>query len=228
MDLPYFFFIPHHFPHMTMDKKTLTIVIVVGVVVLAGAAYGYNRWRQQRMVSQVVNAIYGGQFAGNPLTGGKIPQNVAAEIVKQAAADEAAQKAEDARSAAKTPEDKYNETEEMISIGTVYPAATDVIKPAIGRVFGKTKMTGYSGGYGGALGGFVAMFKVPRVVAAQDMNALAKLFIDDGYVVVTQDADADGVMIMLQKDGVAMITLAFTERGENQEVSVSYSPLESE
>jgi len=224
---PFHTLIPYDNP-MKMDKRTMTIAVVVGVVVLIGAAYSYNQWRQRRMVSQVVNAIYGGQLAGNVLTGGNIPANVAEEIAKQAMADEAAEKAEEAREAAKSPEDKYNETEEMISIGTVYPAATDVIKPAVERAFGKAKMTGYSSGYGGLAGGFVAIFKVPRVVTSQDMSALASAFTDNGYTVFMQNAAAEEAMVMLQKEGVAMISIGFTEGGENQEVTVSYTPMGAE
>jgi hypothetical protein len=220
-------FIIFHFSFfsMKMDKKTLTIVIAVGAIIIVGGLYyGYRRWQQQRLVAQVFSGLYGA--GAGQLVNGKVTEQLAKEYAKQVVADEAKQKADDAREAAKTPEDKYNEIKETVTIGTVYPAANALIKPKIEKVFGKAKMTGYSSGYGGISGGFLAMYTVPRVVSSEDMNALSKAYADDGFTVVTETANSDGGSIALQKAGVASINLSF--EGQSQEVSVMYIPQEPE
>ncbi len=191
---------------MKMDKKTL---IIIGVVILvAVAAYGYNRWRQQQMAAQVLSAIYG----GNPLAGGAISNQAAQELAKQAAALAAAQ----------TPEDKFNATPEVGAVGTLYQDASTVIKPKIEKVFGQTKLAGYNA-YGSDAG-FIAIFMVPRAVSSADMTAMAKAFTDDGYAVMSEQANTDTATVMLVKKGVAQIVLSTNEQGKNQQVSVMYSP----
>lgn len=208
-----------------MDKKTKTIVVVVlAVVVVGGAFYGFRRWQQQRLVNQYLKGIYGTDAGGllGKLTGGSggISSQVAQEIAKEMAKEEARQKVDEVKETAKTPADRYNETQEAIAIGTVVPILNSEIKPVIEKVFGKAKMVMYSGGYAGTENSFLTSFKVPRIITAQDLGSLAQEFTGKGYKVVSNTADANSGTVMMEKEGVY---LSFSYEGsESQELGLMY------
>jgi hypothetical protein len=204
-----------------MDKKTKTIVIVVlAVVVVGGLYFGYNRWRQY----QILKMMYGvntGLVGG--LTGGSVSSQIAQELAKQAAKDEAQQKADEAKEAAKTPEDKYNETTETAVVGDVSPIVTKEIKPAIESIFGKTKMISYGTGYmAGQTGSFGANFSVPRVVTAEDLNKLSLEFKNKGYAVISSSVESGTGNVSMMKGEEATLTFSYSDNGESQEIEVLY------
>ncbi|MDD5252025.1 MAG: hypothetical protein PHT12_05330 [Patescibacteria group bacterium] len=218
-----------------MSKKNLTILIVVVAVVAAGGLlYGYNRWRQEQRAAQVFKELYGinpeggvGGLLGKLTGGGNISDEIAKEMAKEAAKDEARQKAEEAAEAAKTPEDRYNETKEAAIIGAAYPALDSEVKPKVESVFGKAKVTGYSGGYAGSQG-FMVMFKVPRLVSNDDMAKLAQKFIDEGFQLVINTADAEGGVVALEKENVASVQIMYGSGIGEQEISITFIPSEQE
>jgi len=208
-----------------MNKKTKTIAIVaIVVVVLGGLYYGYNRWRQERLAAQFLKTMYGlesGKIGtlGSDLAG-KIPANLAAELAKQAAEDEIKQKEEEAREAAKTPEDRFNETKAVTLTGESSLLAKDSIEPQLTAVFGKIKPTLFSNGYAGTEKSFLATFKIPKIPTAEDFEKLTKEFTDSGYKVAMNSVSADGANILLEKDN---ITISITyENSEDQEIGVIY------
>lgn len=202
-----------------MDKKTKIIVFaVIGVAVLGAASYGFNQWRRQRLAAQILNAAYSGNVAG--LLNNR---EVAQEIAQQIANQEAEEKSEEAREAAKTPEDRYNETQETAIIGSISPIVGATIKPAMEAVFGKVKLTSYGTGYMVLQNGsFGATFKTPRVVTAQDLSALTEKLEKDGYSVMNSEVQSDSGSVTLAKGQSIMLTVAYSDGGEDQEVEVTY------
>ncbi|MDD4333193.1 MAG: hypothetical protein PHT51_03715 [Patescibacteria group bacterium] len=209
-----------------MDKKTKTIVIVVlAVVVVGGLYFEFNRWRQQRLANQILKEMYGvntGLLGG--LTGGNgISKEIAQELAKEAVKQEAQQKADEAKEAAKTPEDKYNETKETAVVGEVSPIVASEIEPAIKAVFGETKMTSYGTGYMVSQNGsFGANFSVPRVVTADDLNKLSLEFKNKGYAVVSSSAESGSGNVTMMKGEESTLTFSYSDNGETQEIEVLY------
>jgi len=198
-----------------MDKKTKTIVIVIiAVIAIGGIGYGFNRYRQQRLAQKMISSLYGN---------GTVSNQVASEIAKEFVKQEAKDKADEAKEAAKTPADHYNETAEVVSAGEVSPVLNSIIKPKIEAVFGKAKLTVYSNGFMGGAGSFMASFKTPKLVTADDLKQLIKKFTDDGYTVAYDTTEATSANVMLEKGG-AYISCGYDNGGESQEISISYIP----
>jgi len=202
-------------------KTTTTVVIVLVVVIIAGGVYyGFNRWRQQRLANQFLQQMYGvGVGDVSKLTGG-LTGDIAAEIAKEAAEQDAKDKKAAEEEAAKTPEDRFNETKEVSLTGATASIAKDKIEPILTAVFGKVKPVLFSGGYMGQEGSFLASFKVPSVPTSEDFNKLAEEFTSNGYKVVMNSVTADSGNLMLQKDNVT-ISVSY-ESPEDQEIGVLY------
>ena len=205
-----------------MDKKTTTtVVIVLAVVVIAGGVYyGFNKWRQQRLANQILTEMYGvGAGDVSKLTGG-ITGKMAADIAEEAAKQDAADKKAAEEEAAKTPEDRFNETKEVALTGSTASVVKDNIEPILTTVFGKVKPVLFSGGYMGQEGSFLASFKIPSVPTSEDFNKLTEEFTSDGYKVVMNSVTADSGNLMLQKDDIT-ISISY-ESPEDQEIGVLY------
>lgn len=206
-----------------MDKKTKTIVIVVvAAVALGGAFFGYNRWRQQRLANQILANIYGintGMMGG--LTGaGDIQGRIAQEIADQAKKDEAQQKADEAKEAAKTPEDRYNETKSVSLTGKTASLVKEQVEPQLAAVFGKIKPTLFSGAYMGQENSFLVTFKVPRVITSDDANKLVEEFAKSGYVSAMNSIGADSANLLMDS-AKATISISY-ENPTDQEIGVLY------
>ncbi|MCL5775096.1 MAG: hypothetical protein M1333_02695, partial [Patescibacteria group bacterium] len=146
-----------------MDKKKIIIIVLV-IVGLALVGYGYNRWQQQRLASQLIKDLYGGRPGG-------LSDKAANEIAKQIAQDAANQQTDAAKEAAKTPLDRYNDTKETALVGQISPVFSNEVKPAVTTVFGTTKVVSYGTAYlGGVNGSFTATFKTPRAVTVDDLG----------------------------------------------------------
>jgi hypothetical protein len=167
-----------------MDKKTKTILIVIAALVVVGGLYaGYNRWRQQQIANQIMKGLYGINAGGvlNTLSNGQIAQ----EIAKQAAIDEAQQKIDQAKEAAKTPEDKFNEGNETPTYDANSKAIVTEAKTIVDKVFGKSKLLYFTtSAYGGSTGSGAAMLMVPRLATGEDLGAFAKYFTDKGLQIM--------------------------------------------
>ncbi|MFA5358846.1 MAG: hypothetical protein WC310_03435 [Patescibacteria group bacterium] len=202
-----------------MDKKTKTIVIIVLVAIVAGGLYyGVNRWRQQRLVNQILKEAYGvntGLLSG--LTGSGSIQD---QIAREMAQDEAKQKADEEREAAKTPEDRFNETESVSLTGNMSSLVKSVIEPPLNAVFGKIKPTLFSGNYLGQEGSFLVAFKIPKIPTSDDMNKLVEEFTGNGYTVAMNSIAADSANILFEK-GKIIISVSY-ENPEEQEIGVLY------
>ncbi|MFA6424020.1 MAG: hypothetical protein WCV83_01750 [Candidatus Magasanikbacteria bacterium] len=186
-----------------MDKKTKTIVIVVlAVIVVAGAYYGINRWRQQRLVNQYLKGLYGGgvntgllgNFAGG-IGGGITQEQIAKEIAKEMAKEELQQKNNEIKEAAKTPEDKYDAVEEMPTYDANSKALADVGKDIIEKAFGKAKLTTISSGLYGAGSGMVS-FTIARPTTAADLAALGKVLTDKGLPIMQSGIEDKSAGVM--------------------------------
>ena len=193
-----------------MNKQTKTIIIVVvAIVAVGGIYYGVNRWREQRLVNQYLKGIYGVDGGGilNKITGGAsggISNQIAQEMAKQAVTEEAKQKADEAKEAAKTPEDRYNETEEMATYDANSKAVADGAKEIIEKAFGKAKLTSISTGlYSGGLDGSgAAEFKIARLTTGADLGALNKAFTDKGFKVMQSGVEEKNAGVMAGNDSV--------------------------
>lgn len=190
-----------------MNKKTKTIVIVVlAVIVVGGVYFGINRWRQQRMANQILQGIYGVNTGGllGKITGGGISSQVAQEIAKEMAKEEAQQKADEAKEAAKTQEDKYNETEEMATYDANSKAVADEAREIMEKAFGKVKLTSISTGlYGGGVSGSgVVEFKTNRLTTGADLGALNKAFTDKGFQIMQSGIEDKNAGVMAGNDSV--------------------------
>jgi hypothetical protein len=204
-----------------MDKKTKTIVIaIIAVVVIGGLYYGYNRWRQQRLANQILAGMYGvnsGLLGG--LGTGNVSEQVAKEIAKQAAEDAAKQKADEAREAAKTPEDIFNATEEMPAYDANSQALVNTFKDIIDKVFGKSKVTSVSTSYGADQIGYGLLeFTINRLATGADLAAFNKVLTDKGLT-VTQSGVSDKVAsVVIDND---KMTVYFSFEIGKQVVSVN-------
>lgn len=180
-----------------MNKKTTIVVVIlvaVVVVVAYGLYYGVNRWRQQRLANQILKEVYGvntGGLLGKLTGGGGISEQIAQELAKEAAKEEAQQKADEAKEAAKTPEDRYNEAEEMSTYDANSKALAAEAKDIVEKVFGKTKLISISTGmFGAALNGSGVMeFEIARLSTGADLAALNKVLADKGLPVVQSGID---------------------------------------
>ena len=211
-----------------MNKNTKTIIIAVVIVaVLGGLYYGYNRWRQERLVSQYLKAVYGenaGALGGlvGGLNGGTtgMSKELLAELAKQAAKDEADQKKEEIAEAAKTPEDRFDETKAVSLTGSMSSVLKSKIEPQLTAVFGKVKPTLFSNGYMGQENSFLVVYKVPVIPTSDDMNKLVEKFTAAGYVSAMNSIGADSSNLLFTKDN-ATVSIYY-ENSENQEVGILY------
>jgi len=170
-----------------MDKKTL-VIVAASLLVVGGAYYGINRWRQQSLANQLLRQAYGlntgllGKFSGS----GNVQEQIAKELVAQQAREEARQKVDEAKEAAKTPEDKYNETEEMPTYDATSARLVAEAKNIIQTVFGKAKLTSISSNVMGvgAAGYSFMEFEVPRLATGADLSAFIKAVTDKGLPVL--------------------------------------------
>lgn len=199
-----------------MNKQTKTILIVVlALVVVGGVYYGVNRWRQQRLANQILQGVYGVGAGGGLLDkltgGGNIQAEIAKEIAEEAAKEEAETAAEEAAEAAKTPEDRYNETEEMQTYDANSTAVANDGRDIVEKVFGRTKLTTVSTGmYMGeqAEGSGVLTFKISRLTTGSDLGALNKVFTDRGYQIM-QSGIEDGNAGMMAGNDAVIYTVNF-------------------
>ena len=145
---------------------------------------------------------------------------MAADIAEEAAKQDAADKKAAEEEAAKTPEDRFNETKEVALTGSTASVVKDNIEPILTTVFGKVKPVLFSGGYMGQEGSFLASFKIPSVPTSEDFNKLTEEFTSDGYKVVMNSVTADSGNLMLQKDDIT-ISISY-ESPEDQEIGVLY------
>jgi len=187
-----------------MDKKTKTIVIVVIAVVVVGGLYsGINRWRQQRIANQILKGVYGldtGILGG--LTGGG---NIQEQIAKEMAKEEAQQKIDEAKEAAKTPKDFYDDAEEMPTYDANSKALVAETKDIVEKVFGKAKTTSVSSGIYGTefIGSGVVEFIITRLTTGEDLGTLSTLLTDKGLPIMYSGIDNKSAGVMAGDDDVA-------------------------
>ena len=214
-----------------MNKKTTTVVIIVVAVVIvgAGAFYGFNRWRQQRLVAKYFQELYGtaAPTVGGLLGGGQgLSADTINELAKlQAEADakaDAEEAAREAAEAAKTPEQKFDETEAAYVTSDVASMFDDVAKSDVKAVFGDYKVTSSTIGYFGERG-FVVQLKVPEVVTPEKFNELVDRFLDQGYQSVYGEITADTGSVMMQKGEDTTLSLSFDGSDDGQGLMVMYT-----
>ena len=216
------------------NKKTVTIVVIVLAVAIiaSGAYYGYNRWRQQRLVNEYYQALYGTSVPGmGGLLGGGtggLSADAISELAKLQAEEYAKQEVQDAadeaKEAAKTPTDKYNEAEAAYLSGNVSSLFDQVARSEVESIFGKCKIIASTIGYFGAEG-FAVQLMVPEKVTAESFDKLTTKFSDQGYQSAYGEITANNGMIMLQKDN-ASLTLSFDVESDEQGITVMYSIIE--
>lgn len=207
-----------------MDKKTKIIVIILAVVVVGGAIYGIQRWRQQRLVNQYLKGIYGGDVGLlNKITGGNngITAEIAKEMAKEEAKEAAEEEANEAEEAAKTPEEKYNEVEEAEAYDANSKTTVNEAKDILEKVFDKIKLTSvYSGTYGdGSTISSVMEFEIARLTKGEDLAKLTEVLTDKGLPIIYSGID-DKSASVAAGDEAKSYTFGF-EIGE-QTIGVSF------
>jgi len=214
-----------------MDKKIKTdgkkmnpiVIVVVAIVIIGGLYYGTTRWRQQQYINQLAK-LYGGGSAGllGGLTGGNagLTDQMLKDIAKEAAKEEAKQKTEEDKEAAKTPQDKFNETKEVALTGDTSSIVKTIIESPLNAVFGKIKPTLFSGNYMGQGSSFLVVYKVPKVITSDDMNKLIGELTKNGYTVGMNSIEAEAAQIIMEKDGNS-ISVGY-ENPTDQEITVLY------
>lgn len=192
-----------------MSKKTI-IIILVAVVAVGGAYYGIHRWRQ---TGGLLGVLTGG--------GGKLANLIGQETAKEAAEEEAQQKADEAEEAAKTPEDRYNETKEAAAYDANSKAAVSEIKEIVEKVFGKAKLTSvYTDIYDSAGSSSRMMeFKIARLITGDDLSAFNKALTDNGLS-ITQSIMSDKTAIVVAS-GNETVTYSFGFEVDGQIVSAN-------
>lgn len=208
---------------VSAGKKINPIVIVVIAVVVIGALYfGANRWRQQQYVNQLAK-LYGGN-AGllGGLTGGNngLTEQMLKEIAKEAAKEEAQQKVDEAKEAAKTPLDRFNETKAVSLTSQASSAIRGTIESQLTAVFGKVKPTLFSGNYMKQGNSYLAVFKVPKVPTSDDMNKLVEELTRSGYTDAMSTIEAEAANLLMEKDGNT-ISIYYDDPAK-QEIGVMY------
>lgn len=202
-----------------MDKKTKTIVIVVlSVVVVGGVYYGINRWRQQRMANQFLKEVYGvnASLFGKLTSGVGVSNQIAQEMAREAAQ----QKLDEAKEAAKTPEDKYNATAEMPTYDANSKALSNQAKDIVEKVFGKAKLTSITSGlYGLSAGSGVLEFTTARLTTGDDLGMLNKALTDKGLPILQSGIDNKTAMVMAG-GSEATYTIGFEIGGQTVSVTV--------
>lgn len=207
-----------------MDKKMKTIIIVVLVIVVGGGLfYGINRWRQQRLANKILKEVYGvntgllGKITGN--------SGIANQIAQEKANEEARQQADEAKEAAKTPEDRYNETEEMATYDAGTKAVADEAKQIVEKVFGKAKLTSISNAnYGTDVGVYgVAEFTISRPTTGADLGALNKELTDKGLPIIQSGIENKSAGVMAGTDA-AVYTFGFEIGGQIIDVTIRKAP----
>jgi hypothetical protein len=209
-----------------MDKKTKTIIIVVlAVVVVGGLYFGYNRWQQQRLAAKILKNMYGvGSGKAGDITAqiaGQLSPDMLKKMAEEAAKEEAQQKTDEEKEAAKTPEDKFNETKSVTLAGKTAPLVKDIVEPRLTAVFGKAKPTLFSGGYMGQEDSFLVSFKVPKVITDVDINKLVEEFTNNGYTVVMNSVSADAANLLFENDK-STISISY-EDPTAQEIGIIYA-----
>lgn len=201
-----------------MNKKTI-IIIVVSLAVIGGVYYGFNRWRQQRLANQILKGVYGinTSILGKLTGGGSIQEQMA----KEAAKEEAQQKANEAKEAAKTPEDKYNETEEVATYDANSKATVNEIKSILDKVFGKTKLTSVAADVYGSTAISTMDFEIARLATGDDLNALNKALTDKGWPIVRSMIDNKSAVIMAGNDETGVYAFSFEIGGQTIGTSIT-------
>lgn len=205
-----------------MDKKTKTIVIVVlAIIVIGGVSMGINRWRQQRLANQILKSVYGvdtgGGILDKVLGGGSVADQMAKEVAKE----EEQQKKDEAEEAAKTPKDRYNETEEMATYDTNSTAAAKEGKNIVEEVFGDAKLiTIYSNSYGSETTVSSAMeYEISRLVTGEDLGKIVRVLEGKGLPIVQSGIEDKTAMVIAGDYETSLYSIGF-EIGE-QVVSVT-------
>ncbi|HCU32184.1 TPA: hypothetical protein DIC21_05655 [Candidatus Uhrbacteria bacterium] len=210
-----------------INKKTTTVVIIVlAVVIIAGGAYyGFNRWRQQRLVNDYYQAIYGTVAPGiGGLLGsgaGGLSAETIGELVNLQAEFDAEEAANEAEEMAKTPAQKYNEAEEAYLSGNTSPLFDQVARSDVEAIYKKCKIIASTFGYFGGEG-FAVQVMVPEKVTAESFDKLAQRFTDQGYISTYGEITADSGMVMLENTEGVSLTINFDTTSDEQGITIMY------
>lgn len=211
-----------------MDKKTKTIAaVVLAAVVIGGVYYGVNRWRQQQLANQILKEVYGLNNTGglmNKITGagGSISDQMAKEMAKEAAKEEAKQKTDEAKEAAKTPEDRYNETEEMPTYDSNSKTVAAEAKNIMEKVFGKAKLTSISTNIytSDMVGSALMEFTIARLTTGADLGELNKAMADNGLPILQSGIDNKTATVMAGDNETAVYSFGFEIGGQTVSVNI--------
>ena len=184
------------------NKKTIIIVVVV-IAVAALGYWGYQRWQKQRLVNAYLKAIGvpAGSIGGGILNavtgqGGQISAEIAKEIAKQEASDQTNEQKE----AAKTPEQKFNDTQEMQTYDATGAAIVAEARSLLEPILGKTKLISYSSGFlGGAKDSGAISLKISRLTTGNDVGEINKALTAKGFTILGSGVEDNSATIMATK-----------------------------
>ncbi|MFH2136525.1 MAG: hypothetical protein ABII19_02745 [Patescibacteria group bacterium] len=190
-----------------MNKKVLVpVVVVLAVAVLAGGYWAWQRYEEQRAARQFLSglAALGGANADDL-------QKLAESANKLAEANEESE-------AARTPEEKYNATEEIQVDIPFVKKANDDIGSILSEVFGDIKLSSYLNNYlGMGENSGMVQFMTKREATSGDLNKLTSVFANRGFTIITSGVNEGNASLMATKDN-AQYTLTYESGG--QEVAV--------
>ena len=198
---------------MNKNKVLIPVVVILAVAILAGGYWMWQRWQAERAAEQLLRgwATLGG-------LSGKEAEDYAKQMKALEDSGVWGDSTGGEEEKAKTPEEKFNATEEIgLEVSFVSNAKSN-IGPIISEAFGDVKISSYLNNYlgMGENSGMVS-FMVKRATTAGDLTKLTSAFTSRGFTVITSGVSEGDASLMVSKDN-AQYTVSYTV-GE-QEVGV--------
>lgn len=198
---------------MNKNKVLIPVVVILAVAILAGGYWMWQRWQAERAAEQLLRgwATLGG-------LSGKEAEDYAKQMKALEDSGVWGDSTGGEEEKEKTPEEKFNATEEIgLEVSFVSNAKSN-IGPIISEAFGDVKISSYLNNYlgMGENSGMVS-FMVKRATTAGDLTKLTSAFTSRGFTVITSGVSEGDASLMVSKDN-AQYTVSYTV-GE-QEVGV--------
>lgn len=190
------------------NKWLTPVIVVAAVIVIVGGYFTYSRWQQARTVGGILE-----EMGVNKDTINKFNEGMA-DYAKQIAEETARIEAE----AKKSPEEKFADAEIMEVTGETHKNLSDEVARVISKVFGDTKITGYTAGYMGMNSGSgVFQFMTPKALAVNQGNDLSKELENSGFQITNTALDSESAKVEASKNGR---TYSFDFNKDEQEIAV--------
>jgi len=173
------------------NKWLTPLIVVAAVIMIAGGYFTYSRWQQTRTVGNILEEMGVDKDTINQFNEGM------ADYAKQIAEETAKMEAE----ANKSPEEKFADAETMEVTGETHKNLSDEVARVIEKVFGDTKITGYTAGYMGMNSGSgVFQFMTPKALSINQANDLKIELENSGFHITNTTLDGESAKVEASKD----------------------------